>query len=124
MRLTPEEARARLVAHDHGVLSTLHETRGVDSVPAVYAVVDEYLAIPVDRVKPKASTRLQRARNLEADPHELRNLLRDGEPEPARRLADGLRAHLEALPRHVEGGVPVDLDAETRAELRALGYAP
>ena len=35
----------------------------------VYAVDDDgYLGIPVDRVKPKASTRLQRERNLEADP--------------------------------------------------------
>jgi len=69
MRLAEDEARARLAAHDHGVLCTLHADRGVDAVPCVYAVdADGYVGIPVDRVKPKASARLQRERNLEADP--------------------------------------------------------
>jgi hypothetical protein len=69
MRLTATEARARLAAHDHGVLCTVHAERGVDAVPVVY-VVDEggCAGIPVDRVKPKSSSRLQRERNLEADP--------------------------------------------------------
>jgi PPOX class probable F420-dependent enzyme len=68
MRLDEEDARARLAAHDHGVLCTVHAERGVDAVPVVYAVQDGYLGVPVDRVKPKASLRLQRERNLEADP--------------------------------------------------------
>ncbi len=69
MRLAENEARARLVAHDHGVLCTVHAVRGVDAVPVVYAVDDDgYVGIPVDRVKPKASGRLQREQNLEADP--------------------------------------------------------
>jgi len=69
MRLTAAEARARLVAHDHGVLCTLHPGRGVDAVPVVYAVDDDgCVGVPVDRVKPKASSRLQRERNLQADP--------------------------------------------------------
>ena len=68
MRLAEDEARARLAAHDHGVLCTLHAERGVDAVPVVYALDDDYLGVPVDRVKPKASSRLQRERNLEADP--------------------------------------------------------
>jgi PPOX class probable F420-dependent enzyme len=68
MRLGADEARARLAAHDHGVLSTVHGERGVDAVPVVYAVDDDYVGVPVDRVKPKASSRLQRERNLEADP--------------------------------------------------------
>src|SRR5580765_8136598 len=69
MRLAGDEARARLEAHDHGVLCTLHTERGVDAVPVVYAVDDDgYVGVPVDRVKPKASSRLQRERNLEADP--------------------------------------------------------
>ena len=63
-----DEARRRLAAHDHGVLATAHPTRGVDAVPAAYAVVGDRLAVPVDVVKPKASTRLQRERNLETDP--------------------------------------------------------
>jgi Pyridoxamine 5'-phosphate oxidase len=69
MRLTATEARARLAAHDHGVLCTVHAERGVDAVPVVY-VVDEdgCVGVPIDRVKPKSSSRLQRERNLEADP--------------------------------------------------------
>lgn len=69
MRLTATDARGRLAAHAHGVLCTVHPERGVDAVPCVYAVdQDAWLAVPVDTVKPKASTRLQRERNLEADP--------------------------------------------------------
>ena len=69
MRLAEEEALVRLAAHDHGILCTVHAERGVDAVPVAY-VVDEdgYVGVPVDRVKPKASSRLQRERNLEADP--------------------------------------------------------
>jgi PPOX class probable F420-dependent enzyme len=69
MRLNDDEARARLARHDHGIMCTVHAERGVDAVPVVY-VVDEdgYVGVPVDRVKPKSSPRLQRERNLEADP--------------------------------------------------------
>ena len=68
MRLAEDEALARLAAHDHGVLCTVHAERGVDAVPVVY-VKDEdgFVGVPVDRVKPKSSLRLQRERNLEAD---------------------------------------------------------
>ena len=69
MRLTEVEARARLAAHDHGILCTVHAERGVDAVPVAYvADEDGYVGVPVDLVKPKASVRLQRERNLEADP--------------------------------------------------------
>jgi hypothetical protein len=69
MRLPPDEARARLAAHHHGVFCTLHPERGVDAVPCIYATDDEgRVGVPVDRVKPKASMRLQRERNLVADP--------------------------------------------------------
>ena len=69
MRLADDEARARLAANDHGILCTVHPDRGVDAVPVAY-VVDEdgYIGVPVDTVKPKTSSRLQRERNLEADP--------------------------------------------------------
>ncbi len=69
MKLDRDEAMVRLVRHDHAILCTLHAKRGVDAVPVSF-VVDEagYVGIPVDRVKPKASMRLQRERNLEADP--------------------------------------------------------
>ena len=69
MRLAADDARARLAAHDHAVLCTVHAERGVDAVPVAYVVDDDgFVGVPVDLVKPKASTRLQRERNLEADP--------------------------------------------------------
>ena len=68
MRLAEHEARARLASHDHGILCTVHADRGVDAVPVAYAVDDDYVVVPIDLVKPKASLRLQRERNLEADP--------------------------------------------------------
>lgn len=72
MKLGGRSARDRLVRHDHGVLCTVHPERGVDAVPVVYAVGermgDAYVGVPIDRVKPKTSSKLQRERNLEADP--------------------------------------------------------
>lgn len=69
MRLTTGDATARLVAHDHGVLCTVHATRGPDAVPCVFAVDgDGFVGVPVDRVKAKSTSRLQRERNLESDP--------------------------------------------------------
>ena len=68
MNLAEEDARARLAAHDHGILCTVHASRGVDAVPVVFALDDDVVGVPVDRVKPKASARLQRERNLEEDP--------------------------------------------------------
>ena len=69
MRLSPEQARERLAANVHGVLCTVHPERGPDPVPAVYAVSDDgHVGVPIDRIKPKASTRLQREDNLDADP--------------------------------------------------------
>jgi hypothetical protein len=69
VRLGDDEARARLAGQVHGVLCTLHAERGPDPVPAVYALDDDgHVGIAIDTVKPKASSRLQRERNLEADP--------------------------------------------------------
>lgn len=69
MAQSARESLDRLVGADHGVLSTLHPERGLDAVPVVYALSpDGFVGIPVDRVKPKSSTRLQRVRNLEHDP--------------------------------------------------------
>jgi hypothetical protein len=62
------DARTRLERADHGVLSTLHPTRGVDSVPVCFVVAGDLVAIPIDTVKAKRSTRLGRLRNLETDP--------------------------------------------------------
>jgi PPOX class probable F420-dependent enzyme len=68
MKLARDEAMTRLAAHDHAVLCTVHTERGVDAVPVAFAVDGDHLGVPVDLVKPKASLRLQRERNLEADP--------------------------------------------------------
>lgn len=69
MRLEADEARERLDAEHHGVLCTLHPTRGPDPQPVVYAVsADGHVGVPIDRVKPKRSSRLQREDNLEFDP--------------------------------------------------------
>lgn len=68
MRLNLEECWARLRTSTHGVLGTVHAERGVDAVPVVFAVDGEVLVVPVDTVKPKASTRLQRLANVERDP--------------------------------------------------------
>lgn len=69
MRLTRHEAWARLEAEFHGVLCTLHPDRGPDPQPVVYAVSrDGHVGVPIDRVKPKTSSRLQREANLAADP--------------------------------------------------------
>lgn len=67
MRLEAEEARARLAGQVHGVLCTVHLERGPDPVPCVYAVHDGHVGVPIDTVKPKASTRLRREDNLESD---------------------------------------------------------
>ncbi|SDR83311.1 Pyridoxamine 5'-phosphate oxidase [Nocardioides scoriae] len=69
MKLDADEARTRLAAHVHGVLSTLHPERGPDPQPVVYAVSEDgHVGVPIDKVKPKASSRLQREKNLDADP--------------------------------------------------------
>ena len=62
------DARARLERVDHGVLSTLHPERGIDSVPVCFVLDGDLVAIPIDTIKPKRSTRLGRLRNLEGDP--------------------------------------------------------
>jgi hypothetical protein len=69
MRLDEDQARERLAAEVHGVLCTLHPTRGPDPQPVVYAVTDDgYLGVPIDTVKAKSSSRLKREDNLAADP--------------------------------------------------------
>lgn len=59
--------------------------------------------------------------DLEADPRESRNLV-EAEAERARHMAEALRRLMEA-PRGPGGSPePVELDEDTRATLRALGY--
>jgi Pyridoxamine 5'-phosphate oxidase len=68
MRLAEDRAIELLRAHSHGFMATQHPEHGIDVGPTVYAVVGDHLGSPVDLVKPKSSTRLQRERNLEHDP--------------------------------------------------------
>jgi hypothetical protein len=64
-----DEARRRLAGQVHGVLCTLHPERGPDPQPVVFAVSDDgYVGVPIDKVKPKRSSRLQREDNLADDP--------------------------------------------------------
>ena len=46
----------------------MHASRGVDVVPVVFAGDSVRLYLPVDTLKPKRSTLLQRVANIEADP--------------------------------------------------------
>lgn len=50
------------------MLATVHAERGVDAVPVMFAIGDGSIVIPVDTVKTKRTTRLQRIVNLERDP--------------------------------------------------------
>ena len=69
MKLSTDESRTRLGAQVHGVLCTLHPDSGPDPQPVVYAVSDDgHIGVPIDRVKQKRSSRLQREVNLAADP--------------------------------------------------------
>jgi hypothetical protein len=68
MHLSRDEALRRAAGADHGVLATLHASRGADLVPACFAIEGDRVAVPVDSVKPKGSTALGRIRNLERDP--------------------------------------------------------
>jgi PPOX class probable F420-dependent enzyme len=68
MHLDREDALARAGATDHGTLATINRTGAPDLVPACFAIVDQWLVVPIDSVKPKGSSALGRVRNLERDP--------------------------------------------------------
>jgi PPOX class probable F420-dependent enzyme len=68
MRLAEHDARARLRSASHGVLATHHPTDGIDAVPVCFVLAGDCVVTPVDTVKAKRSTRLQRTTNLAADP--------------------------------------------------------
>ena len=66
-----DEARARLVLADHGVLSTVDPAEGVHAVPVCFAVVGDRLVVPIDTVKAKrvgSAAMMRRTRNVEHDP--------------------------------------------------------
>jgi len=102
MRLSSDEARGHLDANLHGVLCTLHPERGPDPQPVVYAVTDDgHLGVPIDRVKPKSSNRLQREDNLDADPR-ASLLIEHWETEDWTRLW-WVRAELRHVPDPPDG---------------------
>jgi hypothetical protein len=68
MKLSRARGHRLVQRSEHGVLATSHPVRGVDAVPVCFAVDGELVAVPIDRVKPKASAQLQRSRNLDRDP--------------------------------------------------------
>jgi PPOX class probable F420-dependent enzyme len=68
MHLERAEAMRRAASADHGTLATLHASRGADLVPACFAIAGDWVAVPIDSLKPKRSTALGRIRNLERDP--------------------------------------------------------
>jgi PPOX class probable F420-dependent enzyme len=68
VRLDADEAWSLLRGSDHGVLATVHAERGVDAVPAVFAIDGDRLLTPIDEVKAKSTSRLRRLANLEHDP--------------------------------------------------------
>lgn len=120
MKLTVEDAHARLAADVHGVLCTTHPARGADPQPVVYAVADDgHLGVPIDAVKPKSSTRLRREANLAVDPRatllvehwELADWSRlwwvkaelTFVPQPPERIVDDLTDRLaRAVPQYAE----------------------
>lgn len=67
MRLTEPDCWRRLASARHGVLGTVHTTRGVDAIPVVFAVADAAILIPIDTLKPKRGAELQRVANISAD---------------------------------------------------------
>lgn len=68
MELGEDDCIDRLASTGHGVLATVHRDRGVDAVPVVFALDGRRILVPIDTIKPKRTTDLQRTRNLRADP--------------------------------------------------------
>ena len=122
MRLAEDEARRRLAAYDHGVLGTTHRDRGADLVPVPFAVDGDHVAIPIDTVKPKAAGRLQRERNLAADPRATL-LIEHWDAADWSRLW-WVRARLRWLGEDVESVVAESLSTRLTTKYEAYAEAP
>ena len=70
----------------------------IDAVPVCFAVASQLIATPVDRVKPKSTTGLQRLRNLDHDATATL-LCERWDPDDWSRLW-WVRAHLVRRPDH------------------------
>jgi hypothetical protein len=68
MRIDRSQCAVLLGRAGRGMLATVHPRRGVDAIPACFVIQGDLLAVPIDTVKEKASTDLQRVKNLDADP--------------------------------------------------------
>lgn len=67
--LDESESRRRLAGERVARLATIRATDGTPRlVPITFAVVDGLVCSAVDKVKPKADTRLARLRDVDADP--------------------------------------------------------
>jgi PPOX class probable F420-dependent enzyme len=68
-RLDEQRCWSLVAGARHGVLATVHDERGADAVPVVFGLLaGPRIVVPVDTVKPKRRTRLQRVINIERDP--------------------------------------------------------
>ncbi len=65
MRLSYDDCWSRLRSANHGILCTLGAQDTIDAVPICHAVVSERIITPIDRVKPKTTTNLDRLKNLD-----------------------------------------------------------
>jgi PPOX class probable F420-dependent enzyme len=102
MMIDDATCRALLTEARFGVLGTVNADSTPHLVPAVFAVMGSVLVIPVDRVKPKRSTRLRRVQNLEARPHAT--FIIDRRSDDWEQLW-WVRADLVCLPAPPEGAV-------------------
>jgi hypothetical protein len=67
MRLPIRTCEDLIGRAEQATLATVHPARGVDAVPACFGYAGGRVAVPIDRVKAKSGTVLQRVRNLDAD---------------------------------------------------------
>jgi len=96
--MTDDDNWRHLRAADHGILCTSNRQQRIDAVPVCFTVVSRLIATPVDRVKPKETTELERLRNLDHDATATL-LCERWDPDDWSRLW-WVRAHLVRRPDH------------------------
>ncbi len=98
MRMTTDDCWRAVRTTDHGVLCTSNPNGTIDAVPVCFAVVPKMIVTPIDRVKPKSTTQLERLRNLDHDATATL-LCERWDPDDWSRLW-WVRAHLARRPVH------------------------